>query len=326
MALKRPSEEKIINGTRILVYGEAGTRKTRFALSFPKNAYINADQGGDDYYDEFKDNLAFVSDSITFSEVLNDIDEIEDNLDEIDTITIDSWTKIYENQQHVALRVVEQRARKNNRMVEGEGLSQKEWGNIKLNAEKLASKALGFKRDGKTVIIIAEGKDEMESYVDAQGQTQRKKVGITFNAQKDFDFDFDIVLEMVRDPKTKQTIGARVLKDRLGVVAEGEIVENPTYEIWAEAIEYKKSGTKKAPKRDFEGALKEDEKNFNADSEAAQIDALRKEITKIKDSLTKEKQGELVRAFTKEIGDAKYLSCDDTEKLKKYLEVAKTVK
>lgn len=326
MGFKKLGQEKIINGTRILVYGEAGTRKTRFALTFPRNAYINADQGGDDYYEEFSENLALVSDSITFTEVLEDIDEIESNLDDIDTITIDSWTKIYENQQHVALRVVEQRARKAGRLVEGEGLSQKEWGNIKLNAEKLASKTLGFKRDGKTVIIIAEGKDETEAIIDAQGNTTRKKVGITFNAQKDFDFDFDIVIEMVRDPKTKKTIGGRVIKDRLGVIPEGEIVENPTYEIWAEEIEKKRSGTKKAAKKDFESSLKDDEKNFNADNTIAKAENIKDEIAKIVESLSNDKQKELVVLFTKNVGDAKYKSVSDIGKLNKYLEVAKSLK
>lgn len=322
MALKKLGEEKIINGTRILVYGEAGTRKTRFALTFPKNAYINSDQGGDDYYDEFRDNLAFVSDSITFTEVLDDVDEIESNLDDIDTITVDSWTKIYENQQHVALRVVEQRAIKNNRLKEGEGLSPKEWGVIKLNAEKLASKLLGFKRDGKTVIVIAEGKDETEAFVDAQGNTNRKKIGITPNAQKDFDFDFDIVLEMVRDPKTKKTQGARVLKDRLGVAQEGDLIENPSYEIWAEAIERKRNGTVKAKKKDFEEALEEDQMNFGADNSLS----IKEEIASVIDSLTQAKQKELVEKFTKELGNPKFKNETDATKLRKYLEIAKSVK
>lgn len=325
MAFKRLGEEKIINGTRILVYGEAGTGKTRFAMTFPKNAYINADQGGDDYYEEFADNLVMVSDSLTFSEVMKDVEEIENYLDEIETITIDSWTKIYENQQHVALKVVEQRARKAGRLVEGEGLSQREWGIIKLNAEKLASKLLGFKREGKTVIVIAEGKDITETIVDIQGNVSQKKIGIVPNAQKNFEHDFDIVLEMVRDPKTKKTLGAKVIKDRLGVTKEGDIIENPTYEIWAEAIERKRQGTKKAEKRDFEKLLKEDESSFNADNESAQIEDIKNEISSIIEELTDEQKRKLQTEFIKKLGDTKYKSTNDIDKLKKYLEVAKAI-
>lgn len=322
MAFKKP--EATINGTRILVFGEAGTRKTRFAMTFPKNAYINADQGGDDYYEEFSDNLAVVSDSITFTEVLEDIDEIEANLDDIDTITLDSWTKIYENQQHVALRVVEQRAIKNNRLKEGEGLSQKEWGVIKLNAEKLASKLLGFKKDGKTVIVIAEGKDETEAYVDNQGNTVRKKVGITPNAQKDFDFDFDIVLEMVRDPKTKQTVGARVLKDRLGVVEEGSIVENPTYDVWADAIERKRKGVKKAVKKDLEESLKRDEQNFNADNATSNLEEYKSQIETVIGGLSKEKQNELAAKFKEKYKTIQFKNITDPAVLKGMVEIAKS--
>lgn len=323
MAFKKP--EKVISGTRILVFGEAGTRKTRFALSFPRNLYINADQGGDDYYEEFMDKLVQVSDSTTFTEVIDDLDEAETMLDDIDTITLDSWTKIYENQQHVALRVAEQRAIKNNRLKEGEGLSPKEWGVIKLNAEKMASKLLGFKKDGKVVIVIAEGKDEKEASTDNQGNTVFKKVGITPNTQKDFDFDFDIVLEMVRDPKTKVTLGARVLKDRLGVISEGDIVENPSYEVWAEAIEKKRKGTVKATKRDLESDLKRDEESFSVNDGANKIDILVGKIEDIINALSKDKQGRLAKGFTEKFKTAKFKDVKDEKTLKDMLEFAKTI-
>lgn len=56
------------------------------------------------------------------------------------------------------------------------------------------------------------------------------------------------------------------------------------------------------------------------------IEKYKDEITEIINSLTKEKQGELVKEFTKDVGDAKYLGCKDIEKLKKYLETAKKLK
>jgi hypothetical protein len=323
LGLKKP--EQVISGTRILVYGEAGTRKTRFALSFPKNVYINADQGGDDYYGEFADNLVQVSDSITFSEVLDDVDEIEAIVDDVETITLDSWTKIYENQQHVALRVVEQRAIKNNRLKEGEGLSQKEWGVIKLNAEKLASKLLGFKKDGKTVIIIAEGKDEKEAATDSNGNTVFKKVGITPNAQKDFDFDFDIVLEMVRDVKTKKTIGARVLKDRLGVIAEGEIVEDPSYDIWKDAINKKRQGVKRAPKQDLEVSLDKDAESFSATSGVNQAPDWIAKIDEVIQTLSKEQKEKLAEELKKEYKTARYKDEKDAKRLQGMLKMAEQI-
>lgn len=322
MGFKKP--EKVINGTRILVYGEAGTRKTRFALSFPKNLYINADQGGDDYYEEFMDNLYQVSDSTTFSEVMVDLDEVEEMVDEVETITLDSWTKIYENQQHVALRVAEQRAIKNNRLKEGEGLSPKEWGVIKLNAEKMASKLLGFKKDGKTVIVIAEGKDEKEASTDNQGNTVFKKVGITPNTQKDFDFDFDIVIEMVRDPKTKKTVGGKVIKDRLGVIEEGELVENPTYAIWEDAINKKKQGVKKAKKIDLESTLTQDEESFSATG-STNVQPIIDEIMGILMPLSQEKKGKFQEALVSKYKSAKFREETDPAKLKDILKIIKEI-
>lgn len=323
MGFKKP--ENVINGTRIMIFGEAGTRKTRVAMSFPKNLYINADQGGDDYYEEFADNLFEVSDSTTFSDVMDDLDEVENMLDDVDTITLDSWTKIYENQQHVALRVAEQRAIKSGRLKEGEGLSPKEWGVIKLNSEKMASKLLGFKKDGKTVIVIAEGKDEKEATTDSQGNTVFKKVGLMPNTQKDFDFDFDIVLEMVRDPKTKVTIGARVLKDRLGVVAEGEIVENPSYDIWAAAIEKKRKGTVKAEKKDLEGDLKRDEESFSANVGAAKVDSLISQIEALKNQLDNDGQKKLAGEFKVKYGSAAFKDVKDVKTLQDMIKIAKAL-
>lgn len=324
MGFKKP--EKTINGTKILIYGEAGTRKTRSALSFPRNAYINSDQGGDDYYEEFLDNITLVSDSTTFAEVMDDMSDIEANLDDIDTITLDSITKIYENQQHTALRVAEQRAIKNGRLKEGEGLSQKEWGVIKLNFEKMVSKLFEFKKDGKTIIVIAEGKDEKEATTDSNGNTVFKKVGITPNAQKDFDFDFDIVLEMVRDQKTKKTIGAKVVKDRLGVIEEGEIVENPSYEIWAEAIEKKRQGTVKAKKRNLEDDLDNDAKSFTATSGVNKHQDLIEEITKVIDKLAPEKKNELAAGFKEKFKTTKYKDVTDVKTLSEMLEFARHIK
>lgn len=329
MAFKKLSKEKVIIGTRILVFGDAGTQKSRFSLTFPKNAYINADQGGDSYYEEFADNISLVSDSLTFSEIVEDIEEIEANLDEIETVTLDSITKVYENQQFSALAIAEARARKAGRNAEAEGLSVKDWGKIKINSEKLSSKLLGLKREGKTIIVIAEGKDETESMVDAQGNSIRKKIGTVANAQKGLEYDFDIVLEMIKDEKTKQTLGAKVHKDRLGVTEEGSVIPNPSYETWAEKIRERASGTKKADKIDFEKSIENDEESFVENKEefrTDKIDRIKDEITKIINSLTKEKQGELVKAFTKEVGDAKYLSVKEAEKLKKHLEVAKKFK
>lgn len=317
MAFKKP--EKTISGTRILIFGEAGTRKTRTALTFPNVAYIDSDQGADNYYEEFADNLALVSDSTTFSEVNDDLEEIEDIKDDIDTIVLDSITKIYENQQHTALRVVEQRARKNGRLIEGEGLSPKEWGVIKLNHEKMLSKLFEFKKDGKIIVVISEAKDEKEAIKTPDGQLQYRKIGISPNASKGIDFDFDIVLEMVKD-ENDNFLGAKVKKDRLGVIPEGEIVEDPGYHIWADAIEKKRKGTVKAKKRNFEEDIAKDEKSFSATS-GNKVDDLKAEALQKAGALAPVKKPKLAAQLKTEFGTADFSKFTEEDKLKRVLDI-----
>ena len=324
MAFKKP--EKLISGTKILIFGEAGTKKSRTALTFPRIAYIDSDQGADNYFEEFKDNLVLVSDSTTFAEVISDLDDVESDADNIDTIVLDSITKIYENQQHTALRVVEQRAMKNGRLKEGEGLSPKEWGVIKLNHEKMLSKLFELKKEGKIIIVISEGKDEKEAIVASDGSTSFRKIGITTNASKGIEFDFDIVLEMVRDPKSGKTIGAKVLKDRLGVISEGELVESPSYSIWAETIERRRQGTAKATKRNLDDDLDRDAKTFSADSNIGKIAEIIADINSIVTSLDKEGQKKVAATFKEKFGTMAFKELKDAKVLNDMLEVAKANK
>lgn len=326
MAFKKP--QQLVNGTKILIYGEAGTRKSRTALTFPNIAYIDTDQSADNYLEEFADNIEMYSDSTTFAEVMDDLDEIEGN-DDVKTIVLDSDTKVYENQQHTALRVVEQRAIKAGRLKEGEGLSPKEWAVLKLNHNKMLSKLFENKKDGKTIIVICEGKDEKEAFTDSNNQTSFKTVGIKPNSDKGIEFDFDIVLEMVRDKKTGETIGAKVVKDRTGTIPEGEIVENPAYDTWAEAIEKKRKGTVKADKRNFEKDLEKDEKAFGVTSEgiiANEIDDIKDQIKNVLVGMEQDVKVKKVSPKFKELlGVADFTKVNDVDKLKEALKFVKSV-
>lgn len=318
MAFKKP--EQVVQGTKILIYGEESTLKSRTALTFPRIVYIDADQGADSYYGEFSNNLIQISDSTTYSEVINDLDELENMLDDFDTIVLDSDTKIYENQQHTAMKVAEQRARKNKRLVEGEGLSTKEWGIIKLNHEKMYSKLFENKKEGKTIIVIAESKDEKEA-VETNNGLQYKTVGITPNSAKGVKFDFDIVLEMIKN-KDGTFGGSKVIKDRLGVVPQGDIILEPSYEVWAEAIEKKRNRKVKSQRRDFEKDIENDMDSFdpNSNKEATKIT---KKIDDVMKKLTNTQKKTLIPKF-KELFDGDpvgYKTSDDTDALGKAIEI-----
>lgn len=309
--------EKLISGTKVLIYGEAGTRKSRFALTFPNNIYIDSDQGADMYFEEFGHNLVQASDSTTYSEIIDDLDDLERLDEHFDTITLDSITKIYENQQHVGLNIAEQRAISAGRIKEAEGLSTKEWGKIKLNSERLLSKLFEFKKEGKNIVIISESKDVKESFKDASGNTMTKKVGTTPNSSKGLEYDLDLVLETVKDEKTGVTIGVKVIKDRLGVTQEGSIIENPTYDIWKEAIEKRQKGTKKAIKRDMDKDLKHDEESFVPEDPKDLIDQIMAKIKKMNET----QKNDLKVLIEKKYGTAEFQSEKDITKLKDILQL-----
>jgi hypothetical protein len=313
--------QKVSTGTKILLFGNAGTRKSRTALTFPSIAYIDADQGADSYYEEFADNLVQISDSTTFAEVEEDLNEIENMLDEIETIVLDSDTKIYENQQHAALKVAEQRARKKGRLKEGEGIPFLERQIIQMNHDKMYHKLFEFKKHGKIIIVIAESKDKVETITNADGSTSFRTVGTIPNTVKGADFDFDIVLEMLKDPKTDKFIGAKVHKDRLGVTEEGEIIENPSYQIWKDAIEKKKNGGVKVAKRDFDKDIDKETEKFDVGKNES--DELIKQITAKVTPMSKEEKTEAAKKFKEILGTADYTKCDDEALLKKCLEALK---
>ena len=323
MAFKKP--DSIALGTKFLFFGGAGTRKTRTALTFPKLAYIDTDQSADSYLEEFKDNISIYSDSTTYAEVIDDLNEIQNHLDEISTIVIDSDTKIYENQQHAALKVAEQRAIKNRRLKEGEGLSPKEYQIIRLRHDQMLAKAFEYKKDSKDIIVICESKDQKEMVSDGNGGMVYKTVGTVPNTDKGVEYDFDVVLEFLKDDDGK-FIGAKVHKDRLGVTEEGEIIENPSYEIWKDALERKKKGKVKAEKRDFEKDIKSDASTFYADSETVEIQKTIDAISDIIDELDDDKKKELSTMLKEKFKTSKYREVTDIKILKEMFEVAESIK
>lgn len=328
MSWKKP--ETKVSGTKIFIYGLEGTRKTRTALTFPKLAYIDTDQGADDYISEFQDNIEMLSDATTFTEVNDNLDDIGEFLDQIETIVLDTDTKVYENQQHTAMRVAENRAKKNNRLAEGEGLSPKEWGIINMNHDKMLHKLFEYKKDGKIIICVAEAKEQKESFQDNSGNTHFRTVGYMPNTAKGIKYDFDIILEMVKDEKTGKFKGAKVHKDRTGTIEEGEIVENPSYEIWKDAIERKKQGNVKEAKRNMEEDIDRDMKSFDF-SDVEKIDQLKSDIDEVINSISQDEDGaklksEIGKKF-KEILQTtnNYKQIDDVKLLQRCLDSAKEI-
>jgi len=219
----KPRMEK--RGIKILVYGGTGVGKSWFALTFPRVAVIDTEDGTSMY----QDNPNMVQRLVTTSavDIEDAIVELKDDLiNEFDTVVVDSETKMYENLQHSALVVVERRARKSGRDAFSEGLSLKEWGKIKLIHKRINSRLIELAGYGKNVIMITQLSDEKQKMGD-----EFVKIGEKPNGIKGIEYDFDIVMKIYIDKDTNQRYGV-IEKDRTSTYQIGDIVENPSFDNW----------------------------------------------------------------------------------------------
>ena len=240
MPFEKP--EKMREGTRIYVFGASGTGKTPFLLSFPNIALIDSDLSSV-HYD--KKNVLVKTNAVSIKDIIKDLDDYEafsDDFQKTLTIGTDSMSKVYENQQHAALKVAEQRAKTNGRMVDGEGLIQKDWGIIKLNHDKFISKLNYYAQLGINIVVIAEGKDKTENQKKDDGSYINVKVGTTYNDTKAVEFDYDVVLEFFKDDKEKGSNYAIVHKDRTGSFNVGDRIDMANYSHFQTAIEKAQQG------------------------------------------------------------------------------------
>lgn len=275
---QKPKKEK--RGIKILLYGTSGVGKSYFALTFPRCAAIDTEDGMAHYTDNPNMVLKLVTTAAT--EVEDAIDEItSDYMDDVDTVIVDSETKIYENLQHSALVVVERRARNNGRDAFAEGLSQKEWGKIKLIHKRINSKLIELSGKGKNIIMVSQLSDEKkkmgEDFV---------KIGEKPNGIKGLEYDFDIILKLCYDKELDRRYGV-VEKDRTSTYAIGHELENPSFESWKHVFE--NNHGLEASSINLTANIEEDVAGFE-DEEETTIDGLVSEIkSAMKDGLKSKK-------------------------------------
>ena len=139
-------------GGKFLVYGESGSGKSTFQLTFPKVACIDSEAGVAHY--EGRDitlNNGNTYNNLVLVDNTSDLDELEMDLDsfisgefdnKIETLSIDSETKFYGTMQVGAQEVEEKRARKKGGNVDDANISQRSWGRIKILNLKLQQSKL----------------------------------------------------------------------------------------------------------------------------------------------------------------------------------------
>ena len=239
MSFRKAKAAKI--GGKFLVYGESGSGKSTFQLTFPRVACVDSEAGVAHY--EGKDisiNNRNTYNNLVLVDNTSDLDELEMDLDsflngefdnKIDTLSIDSETKFYGTMQVGAQEVEEKRARKKGGNVDDANISQRSWGRIKILNLKLQQAKIDLSTKGVHVISVAQATDERD-------KSGEKVIGVKPDMHKSVKFDYDTVLEFYT---TEESDGihyyAKVLKDRTNVTKRGDVIENPCYDIWKDYFE-----------------------------------------------------------------------------------------
>ena len=226
--LKKPEITK--TALKILGFGDSGTGKTTFALTFPKSVIVDSETGYDFYKTNPNISLMATTNSIyDLEEILDEVEELIEK-DKIGTFTTDSISKFYANLQYVYQDLVEKRARRKGQDVDDAGLSQREWAKIKTTLKRINDTKLMMASKGINIVDIAQQKDLQEKRGDSF-----VKVGVAPDYVKNANYDYDIILNMYteEDKKTGEThYYAKVLKDRTQKYKKNEIIENPSFNNW----------------------------------------------------------------------------------------------
>lgn len=310
------SREKKSEGIAFLIYGDSATGKTPLGLSFPNQILFDSD-GGTKFYDEFNENIILESNTLIFKEMLDDLDELENDLDlfkKVETINIDSATRFYENQKHAALKVVEQRALNKGRLPEGEGLSAKEYGVMKLHYDRFIAKLLMMVKLGKNLVYIAESTEETTTKTDFDGKQITTITGIKPNLPKGSKFDFDVIVYTFN--KDGKSYG-KIEKDRTKSYELGHLIEMPKYSNWQDAIKKSREGKtiERHEIQNFDNMLDIEASNLNTFPSLDKSSQWIQQITDKIQTFDRSSQKNVSEKFKEHFGTAKYKEIKNIEML-----------
>ena len=312
-------------GGKFLVYGESGSGKSTFQLTFPKVACIDSEAGVAHY--EGRDitlNNGNTYNNLVLVDNTSDLDELEMDLDsfisgefdnKIETLSIDSETQFYGTMQVGAQEVEEKRARKKGGNVDDANISQRSWGRIKILNLKLQQLKIDLSTRGIHIVSVAQGTDKRDD-------SGEKVIGIKPDMHKSVGFDYDTVLEFFTKEEADGThYYAKVIKDRTKVTKRGDIIENPCYDIWKDYYEGRSNleTNKTSYKNDIKNSTESMEDKADRSEElAAEFKEVLKSLKDDKDALLK------VNKLLKDKGiDLKKLELQLPETLTELIDFAK---
>ncbi|WP_270504380.1 AAA family ATPase [Paraclostridium sordellii] len=301
---RKPTERKV--GLKVLVTGNTGSGKSVFGLSFPNTYALDSEAGLARYEgNEIGKNLLGIANTQSFKELENGIKEINKMVKSKDhgigTLLIDSESKFYQNLQETCMTIEENKARKNGRDIMDANLSMRSWGKIRQISTKLQNMKIDLSTKGINVVSIAQVEDVKEKQGDNFVKVGEKPV-----ANKNIEYDYDIIVNLFTEESNGLIVyKGEIKKDRTGKTKVGDILENPSYDVWEDI-----NKTGKIVESDFQSDVEKDIIATEKEEEETlpkieNIDVL---VDKIKFySSEKEKKKEIV-AYLKSKGSEKGLS------------------
>ena len=245
-----PKEEKLSYlGGKVLVYGVTGTGKSTVAGTWPKANLVDS-ESGQDFYLMDNENIIGVLPTTSAAEVQETLNELEDeeSLKGFDTVIIDSYTKLYENMQNAVYDIAYNRARKQKMKgkdidLDDVNISIRDWAIIKRLVQRLTNSYIKLSHMGKWIVATAHEKD-----ITKEANGNHIVIGHKPDLPKKGEYDYDIIIRTFteEDPKTGEVkYFGKIQKDRTGTTKLGEVIENPSFEIWRDKWEKsKKYGAK----------------------------------------------------------------------------------
>jgi hypothetical protein len=225
---RKPTARK--QGLKFLIYGENGSGKSWFDLTFPKNAIIDSESkiGVNENNPKFKDNIVAIADTSNYYDVIDLMKEVIKHPDLYSTLSIDSYTRIYDDIQVACMEVEEERARKKKGEVDDATLSMRSYGKVKLNVLRFEDYVAQASAKGVTVVAVAHKDDVFEG-----DGNNRHKVGEKPVLRKNSEHTFDVVLRFFKEKDIATgEIGyaAIVEKDTTNTYKVGTKLSNVTFD------------------------------------------------------------------------------------------------
>lgn len=223
--------------------------------------------------------------------------------------------------------------------IDGASLEMKDWGTLSYSGQSLI---LNLAASGVHWVVTAREKAETERRKNGKGEIETINTGRFvpdgFNGS---DYNAKTVVRMFRDEEDPDIVKMQVDKDRTGIFAPGQIVEDPSITVFQDLIN--KKGVGFTPKNSMEQAIEIESKMYmkqagiTDEDEATQVDtssegneqvdpdAIKKEIKAYRDKMGVEQRKRLGERLKAENIPTSLTKIEDTNMLSQIASICKDI-